>query len=98
MLKLISFCSCRRVVMASSTPLRLCSLRRCAWAAIPAVLRFQVISLMCLLQRVMLTLLPFFVGVFAFLLVGFRDDVSLLEQGDGWADTFIEIFLIDFDP
>jgi hypothetical protein len=32
--------------MASSTPLRLCSLRCCAWAIIPAVLRCQVVSLM----------------------------------------------------
>src|SRR5712692_2223146 len=64
----------------------------------PAVLRFQVFSLMRLLLLVVLTLLPFFVGVFAFLLVGFRDDVTLFEESNGWPDPFIEIFLIDFNP
>ena len=47
---------------------------------------------------VVVPLLPFFVSVFAFLLVGFRHDVPLFEQGNGWPDPFIEVFLIDFNP
>src|SRR6266568_1548382 len=53
---------------------------------------------MSLLLLAVLALLPFFVGVFALVLLTFRDDGSLLEEGYGRPDTFVEVFLIDFDP
>src|SRR5260370_1455775 len=84
--------------MASSTPLRFCSLRKLAWAVIPVVLRFQVFSLMWLLRGVVLTLLPFLRGIFALVLLTFRHDMSLFEESNSRTDTFIEVFLVDFDP
>src|SRR5258708_22534997 len=98
MWKLIGFCSRRRVAMASSTPLCLCSRRACAWAAIPVVLRFQVFSLMGFLLLVLLTLLPFFVGVLAFLLVSLRDDMALSEKSNSRSNPLVEVFLVDFGP
>src|SRR6266849_3337399 len=65
----------------------------------PAVFRTQVFSLICFpLLIAALTLLPFFVGVFALILLTFRDDVPLPEQSKRWANTFIKVFLIDFNP
>src|SRR5258708_2549164 len=98
MWKLIGFCSRRRVAMASSTPLRLCSRRACAWAAIPVVLRFQVFSLMGFLLLVLLTLLPFFVGVLAFLFISFCDNMPLSKESNSWPDPLIKVFLVHIDP
>src|SRR5260370_1078254 len=98
MLKLISFCSRRRVVIASSTLLRLCSLRLCAWAAIPVVLRFQVCSLMVFLLLLVLTPLPFFVGVLAFLLVSFCNNMPSSKESHSWPDPLIKVFLVHIDP
>src|SRR6266853_898454 len=64
----------------------------------PVVLRSQVFSLMLMLLIVLLALLPFFVGVLAFMLVCLCDNLSLSEEGNGWTDSLIEIFLVDFDP
>src|SRR6266566_4072199 len=87
-----------RAVMASSTPLRFCSLRLWAWAAMPVVLRSQVFSLMRFLPVVLLTLFPFLITVLAFVLVGLCNNMALSEEGDGWPDALIEIFLVHFDP
>src|SRR4051812_15343750 len=84
--------------MASSTPLRLCSRRICACAVIPVVLRFQVFSLMGFLLLVVLSLLPFFIGVLAFQLVGFCNNVPLSKESKGWPDPLIKVFLVDIDP
>ena len=45
-----------------------------------------------------LPLFPFLLSVLALVLLAFRHDLSLLEQGNGWSHPFIEIFLIDFNP
>src|SRR5258708_18626906 len=98
MWKLIGFCSRRRVAMASSTPLRLCSRRACACAVIPVVLRFQVFSLMGFLLSILLTLLPLFVSVFALLPVGFCNNVPLSKESNSRANPLIEVYLVHFDP
>src|SRR6266516_5185659 len=64
----------------------------------PAVLRFQVFSLMGLLLCGLLTLLPFFVGVFAFILLTFRHDLVLLEHGDSRSNPIIQIVLVEEGP
>ena len=51
-----------------------------------------------MLLVVVLALFPFFVGVLAFVLVCLRDNLSLFEQGDGWANSFLQVFLVDFSP
>src|SRR6266571_4081883 len=53
---------------------------------------FLLSMLLCLL------LFPFLLGILALVLLAFRHDLSLLEQGDGWPHPFIEIFLVDFNP
>src|SRR5258708_1794095 len=53
---------------------------------------------MYFLVVIVLTTLPFVVGVFALLFVGLRDDMALFEQGNRRANTFIKVFLVDVDP
>jgi hypothetical protein len=53
---------------------------------------------MGLLLLLVLMLLPFFVGVFALLLVSLGNDMALSEESKSWSNAFIEVFLVDFDP
>src|SRR5258707_9659404 len=46
----------------------------------------------------LLSLFPFLRRVLPFILLTFRHNLSLLEQGNGRPDSFIEIPLIDLDP
>src|SRR2546430_17712616 len=64
----------------------------------PAVFRLQVFSLIRRLCRRVLTPLPFLWGILTRVLLALRDDGSLLEQGHGRSDTFIEVFLVDEGP
>jgi hypothetical protein len=43
-------------------------------------------------------LLPLLVGVLAFVLVRLRNDMTLFEEGDVSSDSFIQVFLVDFNP
>src|SRR6266699_5186091 len=53
----------------------------------------------CVSSRMpVLTLPPLLRRVFTLVLLTFGNDLFLLEHGDGWSDTSIEVFLVDFDP
>src|SRR5229473_2459768 len=64
----------------------------------PDVSRSQVFSLIDLPLLVMLTLLPLLRRVFTLVLLTFGNDVFLLEHGNGWLHTFIQVLLIHFHP
>jgi hypothetical protein len=47
---------------------------------------------------VLVSLFPLLIGILAFVLVCLCHDLSLFEEGYGWSDTFIKVFLVDFGP
>src|SRR5712691_148167 len=62
----------------------------------PVVFRSQIFSLMHFLLVVPLR--PFFVAVFAFLLVGRSYDMPLFEEGNRRSDPFVEVLLVHEGP
>ena len=45
-----------------------------------------------------LPLYPFLRRVFALILLAFRYNLPLFEHSNGWPQTFIKVFLVDFNP